>query len=88
MKYWNGSENIPVRAVLQGSVNGPNVGIPVTYKGVEIGSVIEILPSVEEVEVETCLSCVAGSEIRTNSKLVSKDNNILTHRRVEQKTRQ
>lgn len=37
-------------------VNGPNVGIPVTYKGVEIGSVIDILLSVEEVEVETCLS--------------------------------
>jgi ABC-type transporter Mla subunit MlaD len=37
-------------------VNGPNVGIPVTYKGVEIGSVIDILLSLEEVEVETCLS--------------------------------
>ena len=56
MEYWNGSENIPVRAVLRGSVNEPNVGIPVTYKGVEIGSVIDILLSVEEVEVETCLS--------------------------------
>jgi ABC-type transporter Mla subunit MlaD len=51
---------MPVRAVLQGSVNGPNVGIPVTYKGVEIGSVIDILLSLEEVEVETCLTCVAG----------------------------
>ncbi len=37
-------------------MNGPNVGIPVTYKGVEIGSVIDILLSLEEVEVETCLS--------------------------------
>jgi ABC-type transporter Mla subunit MlaD len=37
-------------------VNGPNVGVPVKYKGVEIGSVIDILLSVEEVEVETCLS--------------------------------
>ena len=44
-------------------MNGHNVGIPVAYKGVEIGSVIDILLSVEEVEVETCLSCVAGSEI-------------------------
>ena len=43
-------------------VNGPNVGIPVAYKGVEIGSVIDILLSLEEVEVETCLTCVAGSE--------------------------
>ena len=60
---------MPVRAVLQGSVNGPNVGIPVTYKGVEIGSFIDILLSLEEVEVETCLTCVARSEIRTNSKL-------------------
>ena len=50
-------------------MNGPNVGIPITYKGVEIGSVIDILLSQEEVEVETCLTCVAGSEIRTNSKL-------------------
>ena len=33
-------------------MNGPNVGVPVTYKGVEIGSVIDILLSVEEVEVE------------------------------------
>lgn len=41
----------------------------VTYKGVEIGSVIDILLLLEEVEVETCLSCVAGSEIQTNSKL-------------------
>jgi len=31
--------------------------------------VIDILLSLEEVEVETCLTCVAGSEIRTNSKL-------------------
>lgn len=37
-------------------MNGPNVGIPVKYKGVEIGSVIDILLSLEEVEVETCLS--------------------------------
>jgi hypothetical protein len=63
-------------------VNGPNVGIPVTYKGVEIGSVIDILLSLEEVEVETCLTCVAGSEIQTNQ--IGKNNNILTHRRVEQ----
>ena len=69
MEYWNGSEKLPVRAVLQSSVSGPNVGIPVKYKGVEIGSVIDILLSLEEVEVETCLNCVAGSEIRTNSKL-------------------
>lgn len=39
------------------------------YKGVEIGSVIDILLSLEEVEVETCLTCVAESEIQTNSKL-------------------
>jgi hypothetical protein len=57
MDYWNGSEN----------VSGFNVGARV--KGVEIGSVIDILMSLEEVEVETCLTCVAGSEIRTNSKL-------------------
>ena len=37
-------------------MNGPNVGVPVKYKGVEIGSLIDILLSVEEVEVETCLS--------------------------------
>lgn len=49
-------------------MNGPNVGIPVTYKGVEIGSVIDILLSLEKVEVETYLTCVAGSEIRTKSK--------------------
>ena len=59
MAYWNGSEN----------VDGFNVGARVKYKGVEIGSVIDILLSAEEVEVETCLSCVEGSEIRTNSKL-------------------
>jgi ABC-type transporter Mla subunit MlaD len=53
MYYWNSPKNVPVRAVLQGSLNGPNVGVPVKYKGVEIGSVIDILLSVEEVEVET-----------------------------------
>jgi len=35
----------------QGSVNGPNVGAPVKYKGVEIGSVTDILLRLGEVEV-------------------------------------
>ena len=44
-------------------MNGPNVGIPVKYKGVEIGSVIDILLSLEEVEVETCLSWLGESAL-------------------------
>ena len=34
----------------QGSVNGLNVGAPVKYKGVEIGSVVDILLQLEKVE--------------------------------------
>ena len=34
----------------QGSVNGLNVGAPVKYKGVEIGSVTDILLQLEKVE--------------------------------------
>jgi hypothetical protein len=45
-----------------------------------------ILLSVEEVGVETCLRY---RKIQNSSRFqISKNNNILTHRRVEQKTRQ
>jgi paraquat-inducible protein B len=36
----------------QGSVNGLNIGAPVKYKGVEIGSVTDILLQLEQVEVD------------------------------------
>jgi paraquat-inducible protein B len=36
----------------QGSVNGLNIGAPVKYKGVEIGSITDILLQLEQVEVD------------------------------------
>jgi paraquat-inducible protein B len=57
----------------QGSVNGLNVGAPVKYKGVEIGSVTEILLQLEKAEparipviIELDANKIAGRGFRGN----------------------